>query len=90
MDRIVKRITNEPALLIGAIVFAARLAGADVDLTEVGQVTQQLSASRDALLGLIAVRQSVDGPQTRRGKDREREQDRRAVDELIHPQIEGQ
>lgn len=88
MDRIVKRVTNEPAALVGAVLFGLRLAGADVDLAEAAAVADQLTGMSNTLLGLVAVRQSVDGPQTRRSKDREREQDRRAVDELVHPQLD--
>lgn len=87
--RLWQRLANEPAVLIAVVLVALRAMGADVDADTVTQVAETIEGNVDALMGLVAVRQTVDGPVTRRRKDRERDQDRQAVDELVHPHLDA-
>jgi hypothetical protein len=86
--RLWRRITNEPAVAIGVVIVALRTAGADVDVDAAAAAARAIEGNIDALIGLIAVRQTVDGPRTRQATAREQAQDRQAVDELVHPRLD--
>lgn len=88
VGRLWRRLANEPAVLIAVVLVALRAMGADIDADTVTTAAETIEGNTDALLGLLAVRQTVDGPVTRRRKDRERDQDRQAVDELVHPRLD--
>lgn len=82
------RVTNEPAVLLAVVLVALRAMGADVDADAATAAAETIEGNVDALMGLIAVRQTVDGPRTRQAKHREQAQDRQAVDELVHPRLD--